>query len=114
MPSATVRNNELFNGWFTKYIMFKILVLTMLVLTAAGYSMQVFASSGLGVFFDNRSSDNKHLSFVDSNDSQDLTLTRDNITVEAENSNSNTLGNKSEESPSNSNSTNMTQDIGSS
>ena len=73
--------------------MFKMLVLLMLVSTAAGFSMQVFASSGLGVFLDNRSSDNKHLSFTDTNDSQDLTLPRDNTTVGAENSASNTLGN---------------------
>jgi hypothetical protein len=77
--------------------MFKMLVLLMLVSTAAGFSMQVFASSGLGVFLDNRSSDNKHLSFTDTNDSQDLTLPRDNTTVGAENSASNTLGNISEE-----------------
>lgn len=76
--------------------MFKILVLTMLVLTAVRYSMQVFASSGLGVFLDNRSSDNKHLSFTDSNDSQDLTLTGDNMAaVETENSTGNALGNTS-------------------
>jgi len=67
--------------------------LLMLVSTAAGFSMQVFASSGLGVFLDNRSSDNKHLSFTDTNDSQDLTLPRDNTTGEAENSASNTVGN---------------------
>ncbi len=73
--------------------MFKMLVLLMLVSTAAGFSMQVFASSGLGVFLDNRSSDNKHLSFTDTNDSQDLTLPRDNTTVGAENSASNTVGN---------------------
>ena len=65
----------------------------MLVSTAAGFSLQVFASSGLGVFLDNRSSDNKHLSFTDTNDSQDLTLPRDNTTVGAENSASNTVGN---------------------
>jgi hypothetical protein len=65
--------------------MIKILVLAMLVLTAAGYSIQAFASSGLGVFLDNRSSDNKHLSFTYTNDSQDLTLPRDNITDGAEN-----------------------------
>ncbi len=94
--------------------MFKILVMTMLVLTASGYSMQVFASSGIGVLFDNRSSDNKHLSFTNSNDSQDLILTRDNTPIEAENSTGNTLGNTSEKWQSNSNSTNMTQDISSS
>jgi len=88
--------------------MFKILVLLMLVSTAAGFSMQVFASSGLGVFLDNRSSDNKHLSFTDTNDSQDLTLPRDNTTVGAENSASNTLGNISKELQFNSNITNMT------
>ena len=93
--------------------MFKILVLTMLVLTAAGYSMQVFASSGLGVFLDNRSSDNKHLSFTDSNDSQDLTLARDNTSIEAENSTANVVGTTSEESQSNSNSTDMTQNVSS-
>lgn len=92
--------------------MFKILVLTMLVLTVAGYSMQVFASSGLGVFLDNRSSDNKHLSFTDSNDSQDLALTRDNTAaVKTENSTGNALGNTSIESLSNSSSINMTQDV---
>ncbi len=84
------------------------LVLLMLVSTAAGFSMQVFASSGLGVFLDNRSSDNKHLSFTDTNDSQDLTLPRDNTTVGAENSASNTLGNISKELQFNSNITNMT------
>ncbi len=73
--------------------MFKMLVLLMLVSTAAGFSMQVFASSGLVVFLDNRSSDNKHLSFTDTNDSQDLTLPRNNTTVGAENSASNTVGN---------------------
>jgi hypothetical protein len=78
--------------------MFKILVLAMLVLTAAGFSMQVFASSGLGVFLDNRSSDNKNLPFTDTNDSQLLTLSRDNTTVGAENSASNTLGNISKQS----------------
>jgi hypothetical protein len=57
----------------------------MLVLTAAGYSIQVFASSGLGVFLDNRSSDNKHSSFTYTNDSQDLKLPSDNITGGAEN-----------------------------
>ena len=88
--------------------MFKMLVLLMLVSTAAGFSMQVFASSGLGVFLDNRSSDNKHLSFTDTNDSQDLTLPRDNTTVGAENSASNTLGNISKELQFNSNITNMT------
>jgi len=85
----------------------------MLVLTAAGYSMQVFASSGLGVFLDNRSSDNKHLSFTDSNDSQDLTLARDNTSIEAENSTANVVGTTSEESQSNSNSTDMTQNVSS-
>ncbi len=65
--------------------MIKILVLAMLVLTAAGYSMQVFASSGLGVFLNNRSSDNKHSSFTYTNDSQDLKLPSDNITGGAEN-----------------------------
>lgn len=94
--------------------MLKILVLAMIVTTTAGFSMQVFASSGLGVFLDNRSSDNKHLSFTDSLDNQNLTLTRDNTTVGAENSPSNTLGNISEESQSNSKSTNMAQDTGSS
>ena len=84
------------------------LVLLMLVSTAAGFSMQVFASSGLGVFLDNRSSDNKHLSFTDTNDSQDLTLPRDNTTVGAENSASNTVGNISKELQFNSNITNMT------
>ena len=88
--------------------MFKMLVLLMLVSTAAGFSMQVFASSGLGVFLDNRSSDNKHLSFTDTNDSQDLTLPRDNTTVGAENSASNTLGNISKELQFNSNITNTT------
>jgi hypothetical protein len=88
--------------------MFKMLVLLMLVSTAAGFSMQVFASSGLGVFLDNRSSDNKHLSFTDTNDSQDLTLPRDNTTVGAENSASNTVGNISKELQFNSNITNMT------
>ena len=88
--------------------MFKMLVLLMLVSTAAGFSLQVFASSGLGVFLDNRSSDNKHLSFTDTNDSQDLTLPRDNTTVGAENSASNTLGNISKELQFNSNITNMT------
>ena len=88
--------------------MFKMLVLLMLVSTAAGFSMQVFASSGLGVFLDNRSSDNKHLSFTDTNNSQDLTLPRDNTTVGAENSASNTLGNISKELQFNSNITNMT------
>ena len=88
--------------------MFKMLVLLMLVSTAAGFSMQVFASSGLGVFLDNRSSDNKHLSFTDINDSQDLTLPRDNTTVGAENSASNTVGNISKELQFNSNITNMT------
>ena len=78
--------------------MFKILVLAMLVLTAAGFSMQVFASSGLGVFLDNKSSDNKNLPFTDTNDSQLLTLSRDNTTVGAENSTSNTLANISEKS----------------
>ena len=78
--------------------MLKILVLVMLMSTAAGFSMQVFASSGLGVFLDNRSSDNKNLPFTDSLDNQNLTLTRDNTTVGAENSTSNTLGNISEES----------------
>ena len=78
--------------------MFKILVLAMLVLTAAGFSMQVFASSGLGVFLDNRSSDNKYLPFTDTNDSQLLTLSRDNTTVGAENSSSNTPGNISKQS----------------
>jgi len=68
----------------------------MLVSTAAGFSMQVFASSGLGVFLDNKSSDNKNLPFTDTNDSQHLTLPRDNTTVGAENSASNTLGNISE------------------
>ena len=84
------------------------LVLLMLVTTAAGFSMQVFASSGLGVFLDNRSSDNKHLSFTDTNDSQDMTLPRDNTTVGAENSASNTVGNISKELQFNSNITNMT------
>ena len=88
--------------------MFKMLVLLMLVTTAAGFSMQVFASSGLGVFLDNRSSDNKHLSFTDTNDSQDLTLPRDNTTVGAENSASNSVGNISKELQFNSNITNMT------
>ena len=88
--------------------MFKMLVLLMLVSTAAGFSMQVFASSGLGVFLDNRSSDNKHLSFTDTNDSQDLTLPRDNTTVGAENSASNSVGNISKELQFNSNITNMT------
>ena len=88
--------------------MFKMLVLLMLVSTAAGFSMQVFASSGLGVFLDNRSSDNKHLSFTDTNDSQDLTLPRDNTTVGADNSASNTVGNISKELQFNSNITNMT------
>jgi hypothetical protein len=88
--------------------MFTMLVLLMLVSTAAGFSMQVFASSGLGVFLDNRSSDNKHLSFTDTNDSQDLTLPRDNTTVGAENSASNTVGNISKELQFNSNITNMT------
>ena len=88
--------------------MFKMLVLLMLVSTAAGFSMQVFASSGLGVFLDNRSSDNKHLSFTDTNDSQDLTLPRDNTTVGADNSVSNTVGNISKELQFNSNITNMT------
>ncbi len=78
--------------------MFKILVLALLVLTAAGFSMQVFASSGLGVFLDNKSSDNKNLPFTDTNDSQLLTLSRDNNTVGAENSTSNTLANISEKS----------------
>ena len=73
--------------------MLKILVLAIIVLTAAGSSMQAYASSGLGVLFDNRSSDNKHLPFTDSLDNQNLTLTRDNTTVGAENSASNTLGN---------------------
>lgn len=65
--------------------MFKILVLALLVVTAAGSSIQVFASSGLGVLLDNRSSDNKHLSFINSNDSQDLTSPRENITGGAKN-----------------------------
>jgi len=63
------------------------------VSTAAGFSLQVFASSGLGVFLDNRSSDNKHLSFTDTNDSEDLTLPRNNSADGAENSMSNTFGN---------------------
>ena len=88
--------------------MFKMLVLLMLVSTAAGFSMQVFASSGLGVFLDNRSSDNQHLSFTDTNDSQDMTLPRDNTTVGAENSASNTVGNISKELQFNSNITNTT------
>ena len=78
--------------------MFKILALAMLVSIAAGFSNQVFASSGLGVLFDNRSSDNKNLPLTNTNDTQNLTLTRDNTTVGAENSASNTLGNISEES----------------
>ena len=95
--------------------MFKILVLAMLVSTAAGFPMQVYASSGLGVFLDNKSSDNKHLSFTDTNDNEDLTLARDNTTtVGGENTGSNTLGNTSEDSQTNSNSTNMTQDTSSS
>jgi len=94
--------------------MFKILVLAMLMSIAAGFSMQVFASSGLGVFLDNRSSDNKHLSFTNTSDNEDLTLPRDNPTVGANNSASNTAGDISEESRSNSNSTNMTQDTSSS
>ena len=93
--------------------MFKILVLTMLVLTVAGHSMQVFASSGLGVFLDNRSSDNKHLSFTESNDSQDLTSARDKTSIEAKNSSANVVGTTSEESQSNSNSTSMTQNVSS-
>lgn len=62
--------------------MFIILVLAMLVLTASGFSIQVFASSGLGVLLDNRSSDNKHLSFANTTDNEDLTLPRDNATVD--------------------------------
>jgi len=73
--------------------MFKILVLVIIVTTATGSSMQAYASSGLGVLFDNRSSDNKHLSFTDTNDSEDLTLPRNNSAVGAENSMSNTFGN---------------------
>ena len=73
--------------------MLKILVLAIIVLTAAGSSMQAYASSGLGVLFDNRSSDNKHLSFTDTTDSEDLTLPRNNSAVGAENSMSNTFGN---------------------
>ena len=73
--------------------MFKILVLAIIVTTAAGSSMQAYASSGLGVLFDNRSSDNKHLSFTDTTDSEDLTLPRNNSAVGAENSMSNTFGN---------------------
>ncbi|ALI35914.1 hypothetical protein NMY3_01711 [Candidatus Nitrosocosmicus oleophilus] len=73
--------------------MLKILVLAIIVLTAAGSSMQAYASSGLGVLFDNRSSDNKHLSFTDTNDSEDLTLPRNNSADGAENSMSNTFGN---------------------
>ena len=73
--------------------MFKILVLVIIVTTATGSSMQAYASSGLGVLFDNRSSDNKHLSFTDTNDSEDLTLPRNNSAVGAENSMSNTSEN---------------------
>ena len=73
--------------------MFKILVLVIIVTTATGSSMQAYASSGLGVLFDNRSSDNKHLSFTDTTDSEDLTLPRNNSAVGAENSMSNTFGN---------------------
>ena len=73
--------------------MFKILVLAIIVTTATGSSMQAYASSGLGVLFDNRSSDNKHLSFTDTTDSEDLTLPRNNSAVGAENSMSNTFGN---------------------
>ena len=73
--------------------MFKILVLAMLVLSTAGYSVQVFASSGLGVLFDKRSSDNKHLSFTDTNDSEDLTSPRNNTNAGAEDLANNTLGN---------------------
>ena len=62
--------------------MFKILVFAMLVLTITGFSMQAFASSGLGVFLDNRSSDNKHLSFANTTDRQELNSTGDNSTVE--------------------------------
>ena len=76
--------------------MFKILVLAILVLTTTGYSMQVFASSGIGVFFDNRSSDNKHLSFTDTNDSEDLTSPRNNTTAGAEDSANDTLRNSSQ------------------
>ena len=76
--------------------MLKILVLAILVLSATGYSMQVFATSGIGVFFDNRSSDNKHLSFTDTNDSEDLTSPRNNTIAGAGESANNTLGNSSQ------------------
>ena len=76
--------------------MFKILVLAILVLSATGYSMQVFATSGIGVFFDNRSSDNKHLSFSDTNDSEDLTSPRNNTITGAGESANNPLGNSSQ------------------
>ncbi|HKX98037.1 MAG TPA: hypothetical protein VJL78_09435 [Candidatus Nitrosocosmicus sp.] len=55
--------------------------MAILVLTASGFSIQVFASSGLGALLDNRSSDNKHLSFANTTDNEDLTLPRDNSTV---------------------------------
>ncbi|HKR72695.1 MAG TPA: hypothetical protein VJR94_01145 [Candidatus Nitrosocosmicus sp.] len=55
------------------------------MVTTTGYSLQVFASSGLGVFLDNRSSDNKHLSFANTTDSQELNTTSSYPMAEAEN-----------------------------
>ena len=91
--------------------MFKILILSLLVLIAAGFSMPVFASGGPGAVFDNKSStNNANLSYTTLN--HNLNFTRDNTTVGAEDEVQNTLGNttKSPQLDPNPNPPNMTQD----
>jgi hypothetical protein len=90
--------------------MFKFLVWALLVLSATGFLMPVFATSGLGVFLDNRSSNNTNLSYTTQN--HNLNFTRENTTVGAEDEVQNTLGNttKSPQLDPNPNPPNMTQD----
>lgn len=90
--------------------MFNILTLCLLVLITAGFSTQAFGTSGLGVFLDDKSSNNTNLSYTTEN--HNLNFTRDNTTVGAEDEVQNTLGNttKSPQLDPNPNPPNMTQD----
>ena len=90
--------------------MLKILVFTILVISATGLSMQVFAIGGPGAVFDNKSTSNSNLSYTTEN--HNLNFTRDNTTVGAEDEIQNTLGNTTKDPrlDPNPNPPNMTQD----